>query len=61
MSDDDVLERFSDCDEYFRTFPVAAVTEGDKEKIDTGFKIAFSHQVHMQIGILEMFLAVLFR
>lgn len=44
-----------------RTYPVSAVTDAGDAGEDTSFSFAFSHQVHKDIAIFEMFLATLFR
>ena len=51
--------RTSDCAAYFDkidTFAFEPVTSAEKR-----FPLAFSFQVHLHIGILEMFLALYFR
>ena len=74
LSDSQIQRRLSDCDEYFRLFPLEALRarkpeeemEGDARNggfysEDPTFTLAFSHQVHKEIGVLEIFLAIMFR
>jgi len=60
LSDESIIERTRDCDEYFKTMPVAALDD-NREGVSDNVKLAFSHSVHHQAGILELFLALFFR
>ncbi len=44
-----------------RYFPVEALRPEEAAKGDEGVRFAFSHQVHKEVGLLEIFLAVIFR
>ena len=60
-----VLKRTENCDKYFDTFPVLALqfdfAEFEMQNILDPFSLAFSHLVHTDIAILEVFLSVYFR
>jgi len=59
FSERSILERTENCDEYFDLVKPAALENGKKLRKD--FAIAFSHLVHKEIGILEVFLAEFYR
>ena len=66
LSDNQIQRRLSDCDEYFRLMPLEALRARKPEEAmegleDPSFTLAFSHQVHKEIGVLEIFLAIMFR
>ena len=62
LSENHIQRRLSDCDEYFATIPVEALRRSfDPDPDLAGVKFAFSHQVHKSVGILEIFLALMFR
>ena len=61
----EVILRTNDCNEYFQTFPILGVNEDlmklEKRIIQQPHPIAFSHLVHKDIAILEIFLSLYFR
>ena len=60
MNIETLLERTSDCNSYFDDVFVDAdrrAREGQSE----GFTYAFSHQLHKEIAIFEIFLSILYR
>ena len=61
----EVIRRTNDCEKYFRTFPVLAAdkefVEFEKSTILEPSSLAFSHLIHKDISILEVFLALYFR
>jgi len=59
QSDLMLQERLADCDDYFRRIPVAA--NNDTWPIRPPIRLAFSHQVHKEVAILEIFFSVIFR
>jgi hypothetical protein len=69
QSDMLLQERLSDCEDYFNRVPVAAINASMVEANGLRgpqtwpppVKLAFSHQVHKEVAILEIFLAVVFR
>ncbi|TRY61224.1 hypothetical protein TCAL_10076 [Tigriopus californicus] len=59
LSPSQILARTSDCDNYFtiiKTFGLAPFLESEME-----YPLAFSHGVHTQPGLLELFLSLTFR
>ena len=62
MSEREIIKRTGDCDMYFKLFRVFA---NEEKATNRGGqrrpKIAFSHQVHKEIGIFELFLSILYR
>ena len=62
---DEQLKRTNSCNKYFEIFPAMALhkdlTEFEKEKIVNPFPLAFSHLVHTDVAILEVFLSLYFR
>lgn len=59
LSEESILERTSNCESYFDLMPNEALRNINKS--DHSLKLAFSHLVHKEIGILEIFLAIIFR
>jgi hypothetical protein len=61
----EVIRRTNDCKEYLTTFPILGVDENlvklEKRSILQPHPIAFSHLVHKDIAILEVFLSLYFR
>lgn len=59
LSPTQILARTSDCDNYFtiiKTFGLAPFLDSETE-----YPLAFSHGVHTQPGLLELFLSLTFR
>ena len=60
-----LISRTSNCTTYFETFPVFALqskfVKGEEKKILEQFPLAFSHMVHKDISIFEVFLSIYFR
>lgn len=63
LSEGAILARTDRCEEYFTNFHVEAMfKEAPREAQDKrNIILAISHQVHQDIGILEAFLAIIFR
>ena len=66
LSDTEIQNRLRDCEDYFDSYPIDAVLYPDDEHQEWKQhqkppRFAFSHQVHKEIGIFEMLLAVFFR
>ncbi len=59
LSEYSIMQRTLDCQSYFQTIPIEALKE--RRSNEDGFKLAFSHLVHKDVGILEIFLAVIYR
>lgn len=60
LSEQAIIDRTDNCDEYFKSFHVEAVSE-ERSKKSNKIILAVSHQVHEHIGIFEAFLAIIFR
>ncbi|TRY73679.1 hypothetical protein TCAL_10160 [Tigriopus californicus] len=59
LSEDAILERTKNCDEYFRLMPTNAFHNVSVEEWKLRFGVA--HSLHTQIGIFEMYLALHYR
>ena len=57
LSEASIIDRASDCKAYFTTSGPDFFNENEEEN---NFPLAFAIKVHKQIGILEMFLSVMF-
>ena len=62
LSEDAILQRTSQCDSYFAYMDIfghelSALRLG----LNSESPLAFSHSIHQQVGILEVFLALTFR
>lgn len=59
LSEDAILERTKNCDEYFRLMPTNAFQNVSIDEWKLRFGVA--HSLHTQIGIFEMYLALHYR
>lgn len=59
LAEESIIARSIDCDKYFEIVDI--VNPKLTEEAQDFYPIAMSHSVHDQIGILEMFLALMFR
>lgn len=60
LSERCILKRTENCDIYFNIFRVSA-NDAKSTRERQHPKIAFSHQVHREIGIFELFLSIIYR
>lgn len=64
-TNEELLKRTKNCDDYFSIFPVLALEEDfvefERRNLKNPFSLAFSHLVHKDIAIFEVFLSVYFR
>ena len=58
MSEKAIINRTANCEEYFKTVRVSAL---QKENEVGNTSLAFSHLLHKDVGIFEIFLAVMYR
>ena len=60
-----INKRTENCNEYFNSLPILMmhdeVLEYEKHAIETPFPLAFSHMLHKDVAIFELFLALYFR
>ena len=62
LSEDAILQRTADCDSYFKTMDIfGQEVSADRLSLTSESPLAFSHSIHQQAGILEVFLALTFR
>ena len=62
LSDDAILQRTADCDSYFKTMDIFGhELSAARLGLSSESPLAFSHTIHQQPGILEVFLALTFR
>ena len=69
LNDSHVFDRFSNCDKYFTIMLQTSgystinemVAEFERRDLHPNFTIAFSHAVHHQAGIFELFMALFYR
>ena len=59
FSDQEIIRRTSEPNSYFRLIPTEGLRKILPEEKD--FSIAFVHLIHDNVGIFEMFLAVMYR
>ena len=61
----EILQRTENCDEYFTNVPVFALNKDiikyEQDNLKPQFSLAFSHMLHTQLAIYEVFLAMYFR
>ena len=61
----EILQKTENCDEYFSNVPVFAfnkdITQYERDSLKPLFSLAFSHMLHTQVAIYEVFLAMYFR
>ena len=62
LSEYAILQRTSHCDSYFRTIDIfGQELSAARLSLSSESPLAFSHSIHQQAGILEVFLALTFR
>ena len=62
LSDNAILRRTADCDSYFKTMDIfGPELSAARHGLSSESPLAFSHTLHQQPGILEVFLALTFR
>ena len=62
LSDEAILQRTDNCDSYFKTMDIFGQELSDARfKLTSESPLAFSHSIHQQPGILEVYLALTFR
>ena len=59
LSEDSILERTLDSKTYFDIIPCEGLKPIQHE--EKAFPLAFVHLIHSEVGIFEMFLAVMYR
>ena len=59
LSEDSILERTLDFKTYFDKIPCEGLKPVQHE--EKAFPLAFVHLIHSEVGIFEMFLAVMYR